>query len=496
MIKTLWPGVTLDQYNQWLPLTGKIATTPEKYIKYWPTADEWFKTFALRAQNDINAYLQDILRKFDFETFIDARIKETLVDMVFLIVEHWVYNRTPIELNTEGAMVFNNGQTQINNFATPTINIYDLHPSRMKIWANLTGLKQIFDTYEEEGLVDANLIDLDQYYSKTETDAAIADAIGEVDLSVYETKEDHKSDIDNLDTRINSIDITLVENVNDINDLKDNKQDKILTTTEINLQKAFRYSTDVLTEDRELTPKNYVDQRDNVLQNNINTKLTAPNGVQKLDMASFDATSSIFVQALTKRGTSEYITFDQVKAKQDGLVSGQNIKTVNNQSLLGSGNITINTTTNNWIQGEYKYVPTAGLDTSGKPIPSATLPSGWKVVGNYDDNTPTILANIPAAGLINEGIVNNLAGGNDYSLELTAVQSNNCFSLLKITDNNNQKTGQLGFLNTILIQYDPQGTFETERNAHYLKMNKLEALKAKRPDTYTNYLVPRKDLKN
>lgn len=495
MIKTLWPGVTLDQYNQWLPLTGKIATTPEKYIKYWPTADEWFKTFALRAQNDINAYLQDILRKFDFETFIDARIKETLVDMVFLIVEHWVYNRTPIELNTEGAMVFNNGQTQINNFATPTINIYDLHPSRMKIWANLTGLKQIFDTYEEEGLVDANLIDLDQYYSKTETDAAIADAIGEVDLSVYETKEDHKSDIDNLDTRINSIDITLVENVNDINDLKDNKQDKILTTTEINLQKAFRYSTDVLTEDRELTPKNYVDQRDNVLQNNINTKLTAPNGIQKLDMASFDATSSIFVQALTKRGTSEYITFDQVKAKQDGLVSGQNIKTVNNQSLLGSGNIVINTSTNNWILGEYKHVP-ASLDPNGNPIPNQKLAIGWKVVNNYDDNTPTILANIPKAGLEGNSVINNIAGGNSYTLELTAVQVTNCFSLLKITDNNNQKTGQLGFLNTILIQYDPDGTFEVERKTHYLRMSKLEALKAKRPDTYTNYLVPRKDLKN
>jgi len=34
-------------------------------------------------------------------------------------------------------------------------------------------------------------------------------------------------------------------------------------------------------------------------------------------MQSFDATSTIFVQALTRRGTSEYITFDQVKAKQD-----------------------------------------------------------------------------------------------------------------------------------------------------------------------------------
>ena len=488
MIKTLWPGVTLDQYNQWLPLTGKIATTPEKYIKYWPTADEWFKTFALRAQNDINAYLQDILRKFDFETFIDARIKETLVDMVFLIVEHWVYNRTPIELNTEGAMVFNNGQTQINNFATPTINIYDLHPSRMKIWANLTGLKQIFDTYEEEGLVDANLIDLDQYYSKTETDAAIADAIGEVDLSVYETKEDHKSDIDNLDTRINSIGITLVENVNDINDLKDNKQDKLISGTSIRTVNGISLlgSGNIQT-----AIKSDIDN----LQNNINTKLTAPNGVQKLDMASFDATSSIFVQALTKRGTSEYITFDQVKAKQDGLVSGQNIKTVNNQSLLGSGNITINTTTNNWILGEYKHVP-ASLDPNGNPIPNQKLAIGWKVVNNYDDNTPTILANIPKAGLGGSSIVNNLAGGNSYTLELTAVQVTNCFSLLKITDNNNQKTGQLGFLNTILIQYDPDGTFEVERKTHYLRMSKLEALKAKRPDTYTNYLVPRKDLKN
>ncbi|MCL8211002.1 hypothetical protein LT336_00754 [Spiroplasma sp. JKS002671] len=485
MIKKLWLGVTLEQYNQWFPLTGKIVVTPEKYIKTWSDTNEWFKTFALRAQNDINAYLQDILRKFDFETFIDARIKETLVDMVFLIVEHWVYNRTPIELNTEGAMVFNNGQTQINNFATPTINIYDLHPSRMKIWANFTGLKQIFDTYEEEGLVDANLIDLDQYYSKTETDAAIADAIGEVDLSVYETKEDHKSDIDNLDTRINNFGAIIVENTNDINDLKDSKEDKLTSGTSIRTVNGISLlgSGNIQT-----AIKSDIDN----LQNNINTKVTAPNGVQNLDMQSFDATSSIFVKALTKRGTSEYITFDQVKAKQDGLVSGQNIKTVNNQSLLGSGNINITTTTNNWILGEYKHVP-AAIGSGGVPEPGVTLPSGWKVVKNYDDNTPTILANIPKTGLGDiSGIVNNLAGGNNYTLELTAIQGASCFSLFKIIDNDNQKTGQLGFLNTILIQYDPVGTFEAERKAVHLKMNKLEALKAKRLDTYTNYLVARK----
>lgn len=195
MITELWPGVSLEEYNNWYPLTGKILVTPEQYHNTWPDVDEWFKTFALRAQNDINAYLNDILRKFDVKTFKDARIKETLADMVFLVAEHWVYNRTPIEFNTDTAMAFNNGQTQINSFVTPTINIWDLHPSRMRIWANFTQLKSIFQTYEQSGQIDANLIDLDQYYSRTETDEAIAAAIEEINISDYETKAEHDIDL-------------------------------------------------------------------------------------------------------------------------------------------------------------------------------------------------------------------------------------------------------------------------------------------------------------
>jgi len=78
----------------------------------------------------------------------------------------------------------------------------------------------------------------------------------------------------------------------------------------------------------------------------------------------------IFVKALTKRGTSAYLTFDQINAKQDQtdttltttdqtvvgaineLVTNkqdtlvdtgdtQNIKTINGTSLLGTGDITI-----------------------------------------------------------------------------------------------------------------------------------------------------------
>lgn len=66
-----------------------------------------------------------------------------------------------------------------------------------------------------------------------------------------------------------------------------------------------------------------------------------------------------------------------VASKQDTLVSGQNIKTINNQSLLGKGNITVEAGTSNWndIQGkpEFATVATTGSynDLSNKPeIPS------------------------------------------------------------------------------------------------------------------------------
>lgn len=66
-----------------------------------------------------------------------------------------------------------------------------------------------------------------------------------------------------------------------------------------------------------------------------------------------------------------------VASKQDILVSGQNIKTINGQSVLGSGNITIQGGTSNWndIQGkpEFAEVATSGSynDLTNKPeIPS------------------------------------------------------------------------------------------------------------------------------
>ncbi len=171
MINKLWTDVSLENYNNWYPLTGKIIETPQQYINTWPNVNDWFKTFAIRAQNDINAYLDFILSKFPFDNFKDELIKETLRDMVYVCVEHWVFNRTPIEFNVDATIQFNNG-TSFSANSIPSINVWDLAPSRMKIWARLTELKQVFLNYSEDEL-DVDKIDLKAFYTKNQVDELI-----------------------------------------------------------------------------------------------------------------------------------------------------------------------------------------------------------------------------------------------------------------------------------------------------------------------------------
>ncbi|WP_425376771.1 hypothetical protein [Spiroplasma endosymbiont of Aleiodes alternator] len=171
MINKLWTDVSLENYNNWYPLTGKITETRQQYIQTWPNVNDWFKTFAIRAQNDINAYLDFILSKFPFDSFKDELIKETLRDMVYVMVEHWVFNRTPIEFNVDATIQFNNG-SQFSASSTPTINVWDLAPSRMKIWARLTELKQIFSSYNDDE-IDIEKIDLKAFYTRNQVDELI-----------------------------------------------------------------------------------------------------------------------------------------------------------------------------------------------------------------------------------------------------------------------------------------------------------------------------------
>ena len=88
------------------------------------------------------------------------------------------------------------------------------------------------------------------------------------------------------------------------------------------------------------------------------------------------------------------IVIPDISTKQDTLVSGTNIKTVNNQSLLGSGNISITQAQSDWNQSD----STAADYIKNKPtIPDAQVQSDWNQdntqAKDYIKNRP----NIPAA---------------------------------------------------------------------------------------------------
>lgn len=203
-------------------------------------------------------------------------------------------------------------------------------------------------------------LNTDKYYTKTQVD----EKVNSIDLDGLETQINHQIDIDNLQSQVDGItipDVSIYETIDNHNKDISSVDDTLINIggtienigVQLNLKETItNHQTDI-----------------NTLQSNINNKVTAPNGVAGLDMKSFDATSTVFVQALTKRGTSEYITFDQVKAKQDQTSTSLNTtdktivgainenKTAIDNIITGGTEITDITSFATWVSsGSGRYI--------------------------------------------------------------------------------------------------------------------------------------------
>lgn len=77
---------------------------------------------------------------------------------------------------------------------------------------------------------------------------------------------------------------------------------------------------------------------------------------------------------------------EAVSDKQDSLVSGTNIKTINNQSILGSGNITIEGGSD--VEVDQIYLPTSENAQSGKAVAEAIT----QTVGDIETALDEIIA--------------------------------------------------------------------------------------------------------
>lgn len=264
MLNELWEGVSLENYNNFIPVTGKITQVPVRYNKFFKDVELWFKTFALRAQNMINSYLNYPFSKLKFETFKDPLLKKICINMVFITIEHWTFNRIPIEFFTSASM--NVGNINYSSKNDPMVTWQGLLPTYAKSLANLTTLKKIFRNGQEES-IDLTMIDLEAYYTQLEVDTLI-------------DKEKTERIAEN--TKLN------------------NKINKIIKDDDFN--------------------KNYIDKEDE----------------------KYIVKTSKKLETIIPEWTYTLIELDKkVDTKQNILVSGTNIKTINGNSLLGSGDIPI-----------------------------------------------------------------------------------------------------------------------------------------------------------
>ncbi len=118
----------------------------------------------------INSYLNYPFLKLKFETFKDPLLKKICINMVFIAVEHWIFNRIPIEFFTSLSM--NVGNISYSSQNDPMVTWQGLLPTYAKSLANLTTLKKMFRTFQEEG-IDLTMVDLETYYTQLEVDALL-----------------------------------------------------------------------------------------------------------------------------------------------------------------------------------------------------------------------------------------------------------------------------------------------------------------------------------
>lgn len=178
-------------------------------------------------------------------------------------------------------------------------------------------------------LVGSTDVDLSQYYTKTEVNALIQGVEQKIpDVSNFATRQElaQKADISSIPTRVSQLE-------NDTGFITNAALVDYALKSDIPDVSVFALKTEIPTNVSQLTnDAGYITKDVNDLTNyetaaSINAKLD-----QKADKSEIPDVSGF--------ATGEQLT-SGLAGKQDTLVSGTNIKTINGQSILGEGNIEI-----------------------------------------------------------------------------------------------------------------------------------------------------------
>ena len=342
------------------------------------------------------------------DCFIDYRLLHTNASYGVVVEgnyndEHFRYEALPSELmlvipNTSGLKV------------TDDVSHIDLS-ARVGWGISVGDLSQYYTKNETEKYVQGELED---YYDKTETNALLDEKANSSDLARVATTgsyndltnkptipagqiqsdwtQTNTSEVDYIKNKPNLATVATSGNYNDLN----HKPDLSIYATEQELGNYYdKGETDGLLNNKVDTitlVNDYYNK--NTVDNLLDTKADTSDLNNYYDKTE---TNSLLNQ---KANTSD------LNNKQDTLISGENIKTVNNQSILGSGNIDIQVSQvqANWTEtdtSDPSYIQNkpnlATVATSGSYNDLTNTPNLATVAtsGDYDDltNKPTNLSN-------------------------------------------------------------------------------------------------------
>ena len=215
------------------------------------------------------------------------------------------------------------------------------------------------DTEIEQGL--ASKADKSDTYSKQEVDDAIANVDVSDQLTNYETIANHNADKALLEASIslkaNSADLATVATSGSYNDLSNKPTIPTVPTnvSEFTNDAGYLTQNDIANKQDKLTAGENITIENNVISSTGGTQIQADwnqTDVEAVDYIKNKPTIPTVPTNVSEftndagyltqhQDISNLATKAEVNAKQDELVSGTNIKTINGNSILGEGNIVI-----------------------------------------------------------------------------------------------------------------------------------------------------------
>ena len=211
---------------------------------------------------------------------------------------------------------------------------------------------------------------LANYYTKDETDALIPDTSDFLTKSEFDTKEEVISTA--------------------LNELEDGKQDKLTAGANITID-----ANNVISSTGGTQQQADWNQTDTTAVDYIKNKPTIPDTSYFVTKAEYNPKEVAIAEALIDLKENK-ADKTELNAKQDALVSGTNIKTINNESILGEGNIVIQGGGGGQQQADWNQTDTTAVDyIKNKPvIPDVSNYYTKSEIDAMIGNINTILASI------------------------------------------------------------------------------------------------------